>query len=132
MLGMSWSGPTPECSILNSSSPLQEEGRAIRCAIVAAQADQTAERVTLHRVYARQSTRRQVGVPFLFHLEHQCCSRSLFSLSVTMSFLGSSLPSTSSTRICILGGGFGGLYTAVRLQSLMWPQGKKPQAYPSL
>ena len=30
-------------------------------------------------------------------------------------------------RICILGGGFGGLYTAVRLESLLWPQGSKPQ-----
>lgn len=30
-------------------------------------------------------------------------------------------------RICILGGGFGGLYTAVRLNSLMWPNGTKPQ-----
>ncbi|KAM7256202.1 hypothetical protein ACFE04_011943 [Oxalis oulophora] len=30
-------------------------------------------------------------------------------------------------RICILGGGFGGLYTALRLQSLEWPHNKKPQ-----
>ena len=30
-------------------------------------------------------------------------------------------------RICILGGGFGGLYTAVRLEGLLWPQGSKPQ-----
>ena len=30
-------------------------------------------------------------------------------------------------RICILGGGFGGLYTAVRLENLLWPQGSKPQ-----
>lgn len=29
-------------------------------------------------------------------------------------------------RICILGGGFGGLYTAIKLETLMWPQGKKP------
>jgi hypothetical protein len=29
--------------------------------------------------------------------------------------------------VCILGGGFGGLYTAVKLQLLMWPKGKKPQ-----
>jgi demethylphylloquinone reductase len=29
-------------------------------------------------------------------------------------------------RICILGGGFGGLYTAVRLEGLMWPQGTRP------
>lgn len=26
-----------------------------------------------------------------------------------------------------MGGGFGGLYTAVRLESLLWPQGSKPQ-----
>ncbi|KAL5982605.1 Nuclear pore complex subunit [Asimina triloba] len=30
-------------------------------------------------------------------------------------------------RVCILGGGFGGLYTALRLESLVWPTGKKPQ-----
>ncbi len=30
-------------------------------------------------------------------------------------------------RVCILGGGFGGLYTALRLDSLLWPQGSKPQ-----
>lgn len=30
-------------------------------------------------------------------------------------------------RVCILGGGFGGLYTAVKLESLMWPRGTKPQ-----
>ncbi len=29
--------------------------------------------------------------------------------------------------MCILGGGFGGLYTALRLESLLWPQGLKPQ-----
>ncbi|XP_022841806.1 alternative NAD(P)H-ubiquinone oxidoreductase C1, chloroplastic/mitochondrial isoform X2 [Olea europaea var. sylvestris] len=30
-------------------------------------------------------------------------------------------------RVCILGGGFGGLYTALRLESLTWPDDKKPQ-----
>ncbi|KAL0396054.1 UNVERIFIED_CONTAM: Alternative NAD(P)H-ubiquinone oxidoreductase C1, chloroplastic/mitochondrial [Sesamum calycinum] len=30
-------------------------------------------------------------------------------------------------RVCILGGGFGGLYTALRLESLDWPDGNKPQ-----
>lgn len=35
--------------------------------------------------------------------------------------------STDRPRVCILGGGFGGLYTAVKLQLLMWPKGKKPQ-----
>jgi NADPH-dependent 2,4-dienoyl-CoA reductase/sulfur reductase-like enzyme len=30
-------------------------------------------------------------------------------------------------RVCILGGGFGGLYTAVKLENLMWPKGTKPQ-----
>ncbi|KAI5384122.1 variant 3, Nuclear pore complex subunit, partial [Lathyrus oleraceus] len=29
-------------------------------------------------------------------------------------------------RVCILGGGFGGLYTALRLESLQWPEDKKP------
>ncbi|KAK3013381.1 hypothetical protein RJ639_010050 [Escallonia herrerae] len=30
-------------------------------------------------------------------------------------------------RVCILGGGFGGLYTALRLESLVWPDERKPQ-----
>eukprot|EP00879_Flechtneria_rotunda_P005955 GHRR01006261.1.p1 GENE.GHRR01006261.1~~GHRR01006261.1.p1 ORF type:complete len:631 (+),score=240.17 GHRR01006261.1:87-1979(+) len=30
-------------------------------------------------------------------------------------------------HVCILGGGFGGLYTAIKLELLMWPQGKKPK-----
>ena len=30
-------------------------------------------------------------------------------------------------RVCILGGGFGGLYTAVKLESLMWARGTKPR-----
>jgi len=33
----------------------------------------------------------------------------------------------TSTRICILGGGFGGLYTALRLSQLPWLSGLKPE-----
>lgn len=33
----------------------------------------------------------------------------------------------SGPRVCILGGGFGGLYTAVKLESLIWPRGTKPR-----
>ncbi len=40
------------------------------------------------------------------------------------------LPSKKSPRICILGGGFGGLYTAVKLDELMWPNGIKPEVTP--
>ncbi|GMH10388.1 hypothetical protein Nepgr_012229 [Nepenthes gracilis] len=36
-------------------------------------------------------------------------------------------PDKKRPRICILGGGFGGLYTALRLESLAWPDDKKPQ-----
>ncbi|KAI3959563.1 hypothetical protein MKX01_025079 [Papaver californicum] len=32
----------------------------------------------------------------------------------------------SKPRVCILGAGFGGLYTAFRLESLVWPDDKKP------
>ena len=31
-------------------------------------------------------------------------------------------------RICVLGGGFGGLYAALRLESLVWPTDSKPEA----
>jgi demethylphylloquinone reductase len=34
---------------------------------------------------------------------------------------------TSVPRICILGGGFGGLYTALRLNQLSWDNGQKPE-----
>ena len=34
---------------------------------------------------------------------------------------------TSVPRICILGGGFGGLYTALRLHQLAWEHGNKPE-----
>jgi demethylphylloquinone reductase len=34
---------------------------------------------------------------------------------------------TSAPRICILGGGFGGLYTALRLDQLAWEHGNKPE-----
>jgi demethylphylloquinone reductase len=30
-------------------------------------------------------------------------------------------------RVCIVGGGFGGLYTAVKLEGLVWPRGTKPR-----
>ncbi|KAG0476307.1 hypothetical protein HPP92_013148 [Vanilla planifolia] len=36
-------------------------------------------------------------------------------------------PANQRPRVCILGGGFGGLYTALRLESLVWPDDKKPQ-----
>ncbi|GJZ57957.1 alternative NAD(P)H-ubiquinone oxidoreductase C1, chloroplastic/mitochondrial [Tanacetum coccineum] len=38
-----------------------------------------------------------------------------------------SWPDNKRPRVCILGGGFGGLYTALRLDSLTWPDDKKPQ-----
>lgn len=38
-----------------------------------------------------------------------------------------SWPDKQRPRVCILGGGFGGLYTALRLESLEWPSDKKPQ-----
>ncbi|ESW31875.1 hypothetical protein PHAVU_002G275600 [Phaseolus vulgaris] len=36
-------------------------------------------------------------------------------------------PNSKKPRVCILGGGFGGLYTALRLESLEWPDDNKPQ-----
>lgn len=38
-------------------------------------------------------------------------------------------PDSKRPRICILGGGFEGLYTALRLESLMWPPDKNPRNY---
>jgi NADH dehydrogenase FAD-containing subunit len=39
----------------------------------------------------------------------------------------SAAPPAGGPRVCILGGGFGGLYTAVKLEALMWPPGTRPQ-----
>ncbi|KAG2494467.1 hypothetical protein HYH03_007519 [Edaphochlamys debaryana] len=39
----------------------------------------------------------------------------------------SSSATAHAPRVVVLGGGFGGLYAAVRLDQLMWPKGKKPQ-----
>jgi len=39
----------------------------------------------------------------------------------------SSVADGRNPRVCILGGGFGGLYTALRLSSLPWPEGAEPQ-----
>lgn len=36
-------------------------------------------------------------------------------------------PDNKRPKVCILGGGFGGLYTALRLESLVWSDDKKPQ-----
>ncbi|XP_020595969.1 alternative NAD(P)H-ubiquinone oxidoreductase C1, chloroplastic/mitochondrial [Phalaenopsis equestris] len=36
-------------------------------------------------------------------------------------------PDNQKPRICILGGGFGGLYTALRIETLVWTDDKKPQ-----
>ena len=38
-----------------------------------------------------------------------------------------SVPVNKAPRVCILGGGFGGLCAALQLDSLYWPRGKKPQ-----
>lgn len=39
----------------------------------------------------------------------------------------STAPAPDGPRVCILGGGFGGLYTAVKLESLFWTRGMKPR-----
>ncbi|CAK7354664.1 unnamed protein product [Dovyalis caffra] len=36
-------------------------------------------------------------------------------------------PDNKKPKVCILGGGFGGLYTALRLESLLWADDKRPQ-----
>ncbi|RMZ54503.1 hypothetical protein APUTEX25_002079 [Auxenochlorella protothecoides] len=42
-------------------------------------------------------------------------------------FSSGNAPPLQPPRICILGGGFGGLNTAVKLDGLVWPEGTKPQ-----
>lgn len=39
----------------------------------------------------------------------------------------SEAPVAGRLRVCVVGGGFGGLYTALRLDSLVWPNGAKPE-----
>lgn len=61
-------------------------------------------------------------------LAQRHCLRSVVEHCV----VGAGVPYTASydgpPRVCILGGGFGGLYTAIKLELLMWPKGKKPKA----
>ena len=53
-----------------------------------------------------------------------------FERDVTSTASTESSSSSSSApappRVVVLGGGFGGLYTALRLDSLEWPEGKRP------
>ena len=62
-----------------------------------------------------------------------CVDLITVQISVDQSFSSSDylfkqqFSSLQKPRICILGGGFGGLYTALRLESLVWPDDKKPQ-----
>ena len=40
---------------------------------------------------------------------------------------GAARDTDAPPRICVVGGGFGGLYTAIKLEQLMWPKGSKPR-----
>ncbi len=42
-------------------------------------------------------------------------------------FAGAARDGGQPPRICVVGGGFGGLYTAIKLEQLMWPKGSKPR-----
>ena len=42
-------------------------------------------------------------------------------------FAGTARDGSQPPRICVVGGGFGGLYTAIKLEQLMWPKGSKPR-----
>ncbi|KAL7201482.1 hypothetical protein ACSBR1_033228 [Camellia fascicularis] len=64
----------------------------------------------------------------LFGRDQQTKQTELLPLPLTGA-LAPFLPTTQfqKPRVCILGGGFGGVYTALRLESLAWPDNKKPQ-----
>lgn len=51
----------------------------------------------------------------------------IFSIPSSPALVNDPISDFQRPRVCILGGGFGGLYTALRLQSLVWPDDKKPQ-----
>eukprot|EP01023_Acetabularia_acetabulum_P043189 TRINITY_DN4311_c0_g1_i1.p1 TRINITY_DN4311_c0_g1~~TRINITY_DN4311_c0_g1_i1.p1 ORF type:complete len:525 (-),score=90.47 TRINITY_DN4311_c0_g1_i1:179-1753(-) len=46
--------------------------------------------------------------------------------SSTHSMQGLGWKGRENPKVCILGGGFGGLYTATKLENMMWPKNKKP------
>lgn len=54
---------------------------------------------------------------------HVACSLATTAFSAT----GTGGYDGEGPRVCVLGGGFGGLYTAIKLESLIWPKGSKPQ-----
>ncbi|CAG9461901.1 unnamed protein product [Pedinophyceae sp. YPF-701] len=61
----------------------------------------------------------------------QCSGRGRTYASAAASTAGAPAFGAAATgrppRVCILGGGFGGLYTAVKLGQLTWPDGMRPE-----
>ncbi|MEW5307792.1 MAG: hypothetical protein WDW36_010168 [Sanguina aurantia] len=49
------------------------------------------------------------------------------SRTITAALRATEAPGSDAPRVVVLGGGFGGLYTAVKLETLYWPKNKKPQ-----
>jgi len=58
---------------------------------------------------------------------HESRSKSLMYISVTTAQASSVPAGQPKQRVCVLGGGFGGLYTALRLNSLPWSEGERPE-----
>ncbi|WCJ37726.1 Alternative NAD(P)H-ubiquinone oxidoreductase C1 chloroplastic/mitochondrial [Euphorbia peplus] len=69
--------------------------------------------IRIQNVASAGAIRMNQGVPELSQLESQPRTYNW--------------PDIKRPRVCILGGGFGGLYTALRLESLVWEDDKKPQ-----
>ena len=72
------------------------------------------------RMYGYVSLREQARIP-----SRNCKFRSAFPRTLKLPPAG--LGAQPGPRVCILGGGFGGLYTAVRLDQLIWPREARPQ-----
>ena len=64
-----------------------------------------------------RASRHRVGGAF---------QRDVTSMASESSQTSASSSSATAPRVVVLGGGFGGLYTALRLDSLEWPEGKRP------
>lgn len=74
-------------------------------------------RPSTRRTRASATRRRRVGSAF---------ERDVTSMASADASSSSSSTATAPPRVVVLGGGFGGLYTALRLDSLEWPEGKRP------
>ncbi|KAI7840189.1 hypothetical protein COHA_005972 [Chlorella ohadii] len=105
---------------------------AARCSASGAQRAGSASRIDIRSLWSRVAgSAKHVGISGSGSNGCGSGSSGRRALSVACSaapgFGAAGASEGTGPRVCILGGGFGGLYTAVKLESLIWPRGTKPR-----